>query len=959
MIRTLRALFAFWVILTAYSCSLVPVRDDQVIKSPNDQREYAYRVLPNQLRVLLISDPDTDKAAASMDVFVGSGDDPFDRQGLAHFLEHMLFLGTEKYPLSGEYQEFINAHGGRHNAYTSFQNTNYFFDIEPEYFNDALDRFAQFFISPLFDEQYVEREMNAVHSEFSSSLTHDGRRELDVLKELINPQHPFAKFSVGNLSTLSGGDTNTRDDLLDFYSKHYSANEMTLVVLSNESIESMEEQVRTHFSAVENREVNKSPIEEPLFTAGSLPLRVEIQPEQDIRELTLMFPLPSVEEYYKEKPLDYLGNILGHEGKGSLLSLLKSRGWAESLYAGTAIVYEGGASFQLGVTLTDEGLEHVNDITGLVFQALDRVRLVGLNKWRYQEQKALADIGFQFREKGQPISYVMGLSSNLHKYEARDVVRAPFLMTRYDAPLISRYLDAMTPDNVLITLVAKKSEERARKSVWYKTPYSVIQLDTSEVDSWKRKMSGQSILVPSPNPFIPRELALKSKLKELKKETPIPMDLASGLRVWHKLDDKFSVPRAGMYLNLKSPVASDSPINAVLTILYAELVTDQLKELTYPATLAGLDFSIRKNARGISLKIQGFDDRQSDLLRQILGVMVKPAYDPARFENRKKELMRAWANAAKQTPYRQLLKEVSGTLYTPSWSESELLAAAEPLIRDDLASFTPLLFSNMQAEMLYFGNITKEEARQAARLITDYFPLLQSQAEDTIPPVYVAKLAGQQRLVREILVEHPDAALVYYLQGDSVSYSDRAMVSLAAQLLKTNFFQQLRTEQQLGYIVTSFAMPVYKVPGIAFVVQSPVANSVQLEVAVHDFLRNYADNLKAMSPEQFERQKQALVLRILEKPKSLAEQGGRYWQEIVLGYSDFDDRQQLAAAIRAISQSDWLAFYENIFLAVERRDLIIRTRHKQQLDERYDERQLKMINNLQPFKSSASYYTFE
>src|SRR5690606_4911268 len=138
-------------------------------KSPNDRREYRAVVLDNGLKVLLVSDPQTDKAAASLDVDVGSGSDPLAYSGLTHFLEHMLFLGTEKYPRAGEYQEFIGSHGGGHNAYTAYENTNYYFDIDKGWLEEALDRFSQFFIAPLFTPEYVDRERNAVHSEYQSN----------------------------------------------------------------------------------------------------------------------------------------------------------------------------------------------------------------------------------------------------------------------------------------------------------------------------------------------------------------------------------------------------------------------------------------------------------------------------------------------------------------------------------------------------------------------------------------------------------------------------------------------------------------------------------------------------------------------------------------------------------------------------------------------------------------------
>ena len=146
------------------------------VKSPNDSNQYRFIELNNGLRAILVSDKEADKAAASMNVAVGSGDDPKDREGLAHFLEHMLFLGTEKYPKPGEYQQFIKSHGGSHNAFTAFQNTNYFFDIQAQFLEPALDRFAQQFAAPLFTPELVDRERNAVHSEFSARQKEDSRR---------------------------------------------------------------------------------------------------------------------------------------------------------------------------------------------------------------------------------------------------------------------------------------------------------------------------------------------------------------------------------------------------------------------------------------------------------------------------------------------------------------------------------------------------------------------------------------------------------------------------------------------------------------------------------------------------------------------------------------------------------------------------------------------------------------
>lgn len=160
----------------------------EIIKSENDNRAYRYLTLGNNLSVILVSDPETEKSAACCDVNVGSLLDPKEGQGLAHFLEHMLFMGTETYPEENAYTAYLNAHGGSSNAYTDDENTVYYFDIQNGFFNEALNLFASFFICPLFSESGVMREINAVDSENSKNLQ---VKKKNNLPKLIFPLIPF------------------------------------------------------------------------------------------------------------------------------------------------------------------------------------------------------------------------------------------------------------------------------------------------------------------------------------------------------------------------------------------------------------------------------------------------------------------------------------------------------------------------------------------------------------------------------------------------------------------------------------------------------------------------------------------------------------------------------------------------------------------------------------------------
>lgn len=110
------------------------------IKGKSDRCTYQQLLLANGLQVLIVHDPLTDTGSASLDVNVGFLNDPEKYPGLAHFLEHLLFMGTEKYPNESEYQSFLTEHGGNSNAYTDNEHTNYFFDVSVDFLESALDR---------------------------------------------------------------------------------------------------------------------------------------------------------------------------------------------------------------------------------------------------------------------------------------------------------------------------------------------------------------------------------------------------------------------------------------------------------------------------------------------------------------------------------------------------------------------------------------------------------------------------------------------------------------------------------------------------------------------------------------------------------------------------------------------------------------------------------------------------
>ena len=574
-----------------------------------DTRGYRALTLANGIRVVLVSDAQTDKSAASLAVDRGSFDEPANIPGLAHFLEHMLFLGTDKYPAADEYQAFISTHGGTHNAYTAGDHTNYFFDIAPAQFAEGLDRFAQFFIAPRFDSTYVAREMNAVNSEYQLQVKDDSWRSNAVEKTALNPAHPASRFTIGSLTTLADRpQQTTRDALIRYYNQAYAPQNMTLTVYSGEPLDALETLVRNTFAAVPARRAVARAKLPPIALPKQLPARVEYRPERNEHSISFSFFLPGLDAQYKENPLGFLSSLLGDEGAGSLHASLKARGWIESLSAGGGRLDADNSVLTVQIGLTPDGVAHQDEIGDALFAYLNLLRGAPGNPSTsaaaahkdvltrlYDEQAQLARLAFDYQEPGRAMSYVTSLSVNQMRYPIADVLRGDSAFDHFDAALIKRQLDRLVPANVLVS-VANPQAKTTQTERWFQVPYNTARLPEQLRTRWQHPAADSTLSLPPPNPFLPTSLALVAAASPADK--PVQLPAAAGLSLWHLADTDFRAPRASIVLRLQSDLpAASARANASLALL-AALLGDELNTFAYPAALAGLSYDVRQDEIG-------------------------------------------------------------------------------------------------------------------------------------------------------------------------------------------------------------------------------------------------------------------------------------------------------------------------------------------------------------------------
>ncbi|MCZ6887695.1 MAG: insulinase family protein [Gammaproteobacteria bacterium] len=869
----------------------------QPVKSPNDDRNYRYLTLPNDLQVLLIEDAQADKSATSLSVFRGLYSDPEQHLGMAHFLEHMLFLGTEKYPETDAYESYIATHGGTYNAYTSSDHTNYFFDIEPGHLFHALDMFSQFFIAPLFTADYVEREKNAVNSEYQLQIKDDGWRGQAVRRVWMNPEHPASRFTVGSLETLA--DT-TRDDLIEFYERYYSSDQMALVILSNYPLDDLEAEVRTLFGPIPNRRIGASATPPQLIARDLLPSQLTFQNLKNTRRLSFNFPIPPLDDYYATKPVRYIAELIADEGAGSLHALLKDRGLIESLYGGPDRLDTSNALLSISMELTELGASRMDEIENALFAYIELLRTQGVDAWRYEEQANLAELSFRFQEKAQPIRTVMRLSANLRLYDALDVLRAPSMMEGFNRADIERFLAYLTPSNLIVE-VSGPDVDTDTSEPWFNVPYRITPIDkrTQPVSAV------EGIALPQRNDYVPEDLSLISTERHFAEvqETRSP---APALGLWLASDTEFGTPRGTVRLVVHVDDGLRTPEDSVRALIYARLVEDRLNARAYPAQIAGFQYRVRAGGTGFDITVSGYADKLYKLFADVVEAMTELKIQPDRLELYKESLGKDFANFNRERPYSQALASVRHLLVSTAWPPGILAAALQDVSVDDLRRWRQRRLEAVAATLFLHGNLTAEDLAAFADLVASKMHL----SEVTVVDPTTRLL--NETYTYELDIDHDDATFVMYLQGARTSYEERARVGLLAQILRTPYFNSLRTEQQLGYIVSVMPVVIRTQPGLAFLVQSPVASPAQIETATFAFIHAQIAELQEMPDAALEEHKNGFIARLTERDANLYTRSRRLWSDFDLGIYSFDSREQIAAEVAEITRAELITTFQKL-----------------------------------------------
>ncbi|WP_445495180.1 pitrilysin [Photorhabdus sp. SF281] len=880
---------------------------ETIYKSENDHRQYQGIKLANNMTVLLVSDEKATKSLAAISIPVGSMENPDSQLGLAHYLEHMVLMGSARYPQSGSLSEFLQKHGGSYNASTASYRTAFYLEVENEALADATDRLADALAEPLLDPVNADRERNAVNAELTMARSRDGMRVAQIRSETLNPKHPNARFSGGNLETLKDKPgSQLQAELVGFYRHYYSANLMKGVIYGNQPIDKLAQIAVDTFGRIPDKKARVPAITVPAVTEKEKGIIIHYVPAQPQKALQLEFSIDNNSADFRSKTDEYLGYIIGNRSLNTLSDWLQSQGLAESINAGAApMIDRNKGIFFIYVTLTDKGLEQRDQVVAAIFAYINLLKQKGIQKSYFDEIAKVLKLSFQYGSVVRDMHYIEWLSDAMLRVPVANVLNSGYVADDYNPKAIANRLAELTPENARIWYISPK-EPHNKQAYFVQAPYQVDRITSQQQSKWQQLEEQMNFSLPAPNPYIPDDLKL---IKAGKSQKHPEMILEQqNLRLFYMPSQYFAdEPKASILLDLRHAESLNSARKQVTGSLLDYLTGLSLDQLGYQASVAGMSISSGAS-QGLQLGVSGYTQNLPQLLTSLISNYTAFTPTESQLEQAKswyREQIEVSNNGKAYEMAMQPLKRLSGVPYT---EQSVRLKELETITVQDIVEYRHEMIKNAALQMMIIGNLTEQQskviAESAHHQLANQGNYWWSGNKVVIDKNYPVNFQRTGSSTDGALAE------VYIPTGydriEGYVYS-----SLLSNMLQPWFYEQLRTTEQLGYAVFAFNTSVGEQWGLGFLLQSNSKQPKDLNQRYLDFYQKAAGKLNAMSQTDFEQYKNALINERQQPPQTFYAEVARFSGDFSRNNFSFDSRDKMLEVLKKTTQKQLINFYRD------------------------------------------------
>lgn len=895
---------ALWAPLSQADIGWQPIQES-IRKSDKDTRQYQAIRLDNGMVVLLVSDPQAVKSLSALVVPVGSLQDPDSHPGLAHYLEHMTLMGSKKYPQPDSLAEFLKSHGGSHNASTAPYRTAFYLEVENNALEGAVDRLADAIASPLLDKKYAERERNAVNAELTMARARDGMRMAQVSAETINPAHPGARFSGGNLETLSDKPGSpVHDALLAFRDQYYSANLMKAVVYSNRPLPELAKIAVQTYGRVPNKNITPPEVTVPVVTDAQKGLIIHYVPAIPRKVLRVEFRIDNNTPQFRSKTDELVTYLIGNRSPGTLSDWLQQQGLVEGIRADSDPVVNGNSGvLAISATLTDKGLAHRDQVVAAIFSYLKLLREQGVDKRYFDELAHVLDLDFRYPSITRDMSYVEWLADTMIRVPVEHTLDAVNIADQYDPEALKNRLDMMTPQNARIWYISP-DEPHNKTAYFVNAPYQVDKISAQTFADWQQQAAAIPLKLPELNPYIPDDFTLIKPGNTF--EHPELIVDEPALRVVYMPSRYFTQePKADVSVVLRNPQAMDSARNQVMFALNDYLAGIALDQLSNQAAVGGISFSTNAN-NGLMLNANGYTQRLPQLFEALLQGYF--SYEPTeeQLAQAKSWYAQMMDSAEKGKAYDQAILPAQMLSQVPYFQREVRRELLPSITLKDILTYRNALKTNARPEFLVVGNMAEDQATALAHAVQKQ---LGTQGNEWCRnrDVLVDK---KQSVIFEKAGSSTDSALAaVFVPPGYDEFSSSAYSAMLGQIIQPWFYNQLRTEEQLGYAVFAFPFSIGRQWGMGFLLQSSDRQPAWLWARYKAFFPTAEARLRAMKPEEFAQIQQGVIAQMEQAPQTLGEEASQISKDFDRGNMRFDSRDKVVAQIKLLTPQKLADFF--------------------------------------------------
>lgn len=833
---------------------------------PADQRDYRLYRAANGLLCLLIHDAHASQATAVYRVAAGSHAEPDDLPGLAHLLEHMLFMGSQGWPEPGSFPARVAQWGGRFNASTAPRATTFFCAVSPQGLEPCLTQLTDMLTAPLFAPEQVERERRVIDAEFQTRLADDAIHAQAALATQLHPDHPLRRFSAGNARSLAGDAAELAERLAHWHAIHYRAGSMALVLHGPQSPEQLLALAQTSADRLLAGRAPE-PFALPLFTEGHLPRQVDWQGRSSQAERVLLYPLSECDVH--GPAACWLCDWLNSPAPAGALGYLRERGLLDEL----AATLEADAWGQALLRLEIQGAEvEPNLLLAELDGWLQAMREQDPAKWPQAARQALAQTAFDLGPQGDMLDNCRRYAERLLSLPAEQVLDlAGVLLPPLEAEEWQWLLRQLRPDSRLLLQRLPRllgGELCAHTQTRWQARALPVSLASTA------NLTGRVGPCLGPLAEAPEGLRWSSVVPGLRLQRFAPAVGALRTRLaWCWPDDKASQSE-------RRWLQAAWSLQGEALAQWGERVGVALCWSLAPGQLV--------------LDVSGPVSLLPAFMRELLTQLQVPP-SPCQLPLIERRCRRWVQHEHDALPAWRLLQTL----------EQERTVSALRL-RDPQALWQRLC---NQAQVIWLkpDGWPEAERSQLAKLLINLCPQLMQPFAWRCP---LPQLQPGQLQVSEVSSKHIDRAQLLYLPAADDSPLEAACWRLLHHRVAEPFFAELRTRQQLGYWVVARLHRRAGRPGLLLLVQSPDQSHRRIESAVDDFLAASVQELRALPADQLQAQTTHLSQLLEQQRQHPQHSFEARWEDCLWQRED-----QLAGeqqALLELTAAHWKAFVSRL-----------------------------------------------